>query len=409
MAPPRRFLARSLLAQWVLRGALAMLVLGVGYSSVTRSLAYVIQDDDPPRAHLLAPNDGPITALLANRQLADGTSDNQVAASRLSRMALQQDPTAVLAVTTLGLQAQLRGDAIRARNIFGYAEILSRRDLQSQLWMIEDAVGLGDIDGALHHYDVALRTSAGAPDVLYPVLSGAIANSAIRSSLIATLAKRPPWGAEFVNFVASSGADPHIAAALLVEMQRAKLQLSPESIAATINRLFAANAFEDAWDLYAALRPGVDRRSARDGRFIANLSAPSVFDWTPINNESIATTIELGASGGVVDFSAPATVGGILLQQGQMLPPGDYRLEGHSSGIDQAPLSLPYWTLICQDGRELGQVVVPNSAQADGTFAGKFSVPPACVMQLLALVARPSDATSGVSGQIDRLNLRLAR
>ncbi len=87
MAPPRRFLARSLLAQWVLRGALTMLALGVGYSSVTRSLAYVIQDDDPPRAHLLVPNDGPITALLANRQLTDGTSDNQVAASRLSRMA----------------------------------------------------------------------------------------------------------------------------------------------------------------------------------------------------------------------------------------------------------------------------------------------------------------------------------
>lgn len=386
-----------------------MLALGVGYSSVTRSLAYVIQDDDPARAHLLAPDDGPITALLANRQLADGTSDNQIAVDRLSRMALRQDPTAVLAVATLGLQAQLRGDGTRARNIFSYAETLSRRDLQSQLWMIEDSVGRGDIVGALHHYDVALRTSSGAPDLLYPVLSAAIASPVIRSSLIATLAKRPPWGREFINYIASSGADPHIAAALLVEMRGAALQLSPESSATTINRLFAANAFEDAWGLYAALRPGVDRRTARDGRFVANLSTPSVFDWTPINNASIATTIQRGASGGIVDFSVPASVGGILLQQSQMLPPGDYRLEGHSSGIDQAPQSLPYWTLICQDGRDLGQVVVPNSAQADGTFAGKFSVPPGCVMQLLALVARASDATSGVSGQVDRLNLRLAR
>jgi hypothetical protein len=89
----------------------------------------------------------------------------------------------------------------------------------------------------------------------------------------------------------------------------------------------------------------------------------------------------------------------------QVLPPGDYRLEGHASGIEQPESSAPYWLLSCSDGRELGRVVVHNATRDGGHFAGRFNVPAGCPSQFLTLVARPSDLVSGLSGQIDQVQL----
>ncbi|MEB3025968.1 hypothetical protein, partial [Parvimonas sp. M13] len=83
------------------------------------------------------------------------------------------------------------------------------------------------------------------------------------------------------------------------------------------------------------------------------------------------------------DFSVPVTVGGVMLQQAQALPTGRYRLSGKSAEIAQDANAAPYWTLVCGDGRELGRVTVPNSAQDAGRFAGEFTVSGNCPVQFL--------------------------
>ena len=128
---------------------------------------------------------------------------------------------------------------------------------------------------------------------------------------------------------------------------------------------------------------------------------PSQLDWAPINDGGLTTSIQSG----VFDFAAPASVGGPMLRQLQMLPPGSYRLTGHSIGIEQADGARPYWVLTCQSGRELGRVEVPNSSVSNGNFTGVFSVPADCPMQILMLMARPSDAVAGLSGQFDQVAL----
>lgn len=175
-----------------------------------------------------------------------------------------------------------------------------------------------------------------------------------------------------------------------------------------IGRLVTAGSSEDAWAYYAAIHPGADRRMSRDPRFTALTENPTPFDWIPVNDIGTTTSIGRGDRGGVFDFMAVTSLGGPLLRQMQMLPPGDYRLEGHGSGIDQPMESRPYWVLTCSDGRELGRLTMPNSARANGTFNGLFSVPRGCPVQILTLIARSSDAVGGVSGQIDRAMLRPA-
>jgi hypothetical protein len=303
------------------------------------------------------------------------------------------------AVSALGVNAQARGDVGRARQLFNYAQTLSRRDLTTQLWAIEDAVQRGDVARAVHHYDIALRASNGAAGLLFPVLGSAISEPAVRDALTATLRRRPRWGELFVEYVAANGPDPAVTARLFVALQRAGLAVAPLSRSLLINTLAKRGAFEQAWTYYASVHTGANRRMSRNPQFVANSAASTVFDWVPVNADGLVATM---GGNGTLDFSAPVTVGGTIVTQMQMLPSGAYRLDGRSAEIRQASNSSPYWTLTCADGRELGRVLVNGG----GVFSGRFVVPDRCAVQSLTLVARPSDAVGGLSGQIESALLR---
>lgn len=396
--------------EWGVRVSLALAAIALGYAATTWSFASALRTQQPERAHAFAPHDGRILAELAEHWSGpEATTERRTRADAFARDALRRDPTTVAAAATLGLNAQIQGDAPAARQWFGLAERLSRRDLRTQLWAIEDSVSRGDVAGALRHYDIALRTSRSAGGLLFPVLGTAISDRAIRAALTQTLARKPDWASFFVADVAAGDNDPKAVALLFQGLTAAGIDVSDRARSQVIARLVQANEIGPAWAYYASIRPGASRSKSRDPRFTAQLADPTPFDWQPVNDAGITASIQPGNGGGLVDFAAPASVGGVLLRQFQWLPPGDYAIEGHSSGVDQPAESQPYWMLACAGGRELGRVAVPRSAEAAGRFSGRFSVPADCPTQYLTLNARPSDAIGGTVGQIDRISLQPLR
>lgn len=390
--------------EWIIRSGLAGLAAVLGYFSVSFSLAQSVMALQPALAHQLASYDGRITARLAS-SLIDGEPSHaeRARADQFARVALRREPTAVIAVSTLGINAEARGDKEAAQRLFAYAFALSRRDPKTQLWQIEDAAARGDVPGALHHYDIALRTRPELAALLYPILTAANADPVIRSALAKTLAGEPRWDVSFINYASRNASDPGLAAQILVDLQRARVTVPAGAQTAVVDALAGASRFDDAWRYYVTIRRGVVRQRSRDPRFTANLETPSVFDWVPVNDGGIAAS----ARDGAFDFSVPASVGGVLLRQVQLLSPGTYRISGRSSGIaDEAP-ARPYWTLQCRaDRRELGRVVLPNSAQADGRFVGTFSLPVGgCPVQILALVAPATAAIGGLTARIEQAAL----
>lgn len=404
--PHRAPVVRRTRAEWAVRASLALGAVVLGYAGVTFSLAQVLAKSNPAMAHVLAPRDGRITALYAALIAGpDAGVVDRARADRMARLALRQDPTAVVAVSTLGLSAQIGGDTAAARRLFAYAHNLSRRDLQTQLWMIEDAVGRNDIPGALRQYDIALRTMPGLGEMLFPVLTSAISDPAIRVGLVATLSRRPSWSADFISHLVQAPVVPRDTAALLLGVHRGGGAVSSTAQAKVIGALITAGNVQAGWDYYAAMHPGADPRRSRDPRFANVPDVPSPFDWAATGDGGVNAVLERG----LLDFSAPASVGGPVVQQLQLLPPGRYQLIGHSEGIDQVDDARPYWVLTCQEGRELGRVAMPNSITAKGAFAGIFDVPADCPVQVLMLVARPSDSMDGLSGRIDHVELAAIR
>lgn len=405
--PRRRLFPERSLREWAVRGVLAAAAAAAGGFSVAHTLAQMQINNRPALAHRLAPWDGRITAALAGSLAgADANLDGRARADALARQALQQDPTAVVAASTLGIDAEVRGDRAAASRFFSYAEKLSRRDLQTQLWNIETAVAQGDVNAALRHYDIALRTKAQSWDLLFPILAAASSDAQVRAPLVRMLAGKPLWTEPFIGYVAANPPDPHTASVLFLELRRAGVPVPATAHAGTIDALLGGGFADEAWHHYAAIHRGADARRSRDPRFADVGDAPTPFDWTAINEGGVSTSIQRGEGGGIFEFSAPASIGGPLLRQIQMLPPGKYRLTGHGSGIEQPPASRPYWVLLCRaDGRELARVVLPASSQDGGNFDGSMVVPGGCPVQMLTLVARASDAVSGLTGQIDRVEL----
>lgn len=403
----RRRPARSL-REWALRGGLAVAALAAGGLSTAQTFGYVLRSAAPERAIAFAPSDGRILADLAAQQAVSGETAVRTRAriDALAREALRREPLAALALTALAIDAEYRGDRAAARRLITQSDRLSRRELGTRLWLIEDAVGRGDIEAALGHYDIALRTARVAPDTLFPVLAQAISDEQINRGTAALLAKSPAWKDEFFAYLGEKSSDPAASALLFRRLAAAGVAPGEGPQAGVVNALIAKGRFDAAWDFYRTLRPGARRDRLRDPEFTAALARPSLFDWLPVTLEAgISASIQGGERGGVFDFAAPATVGGTVLQQFELLAPGTYRLSGRSAGLAQPADSRPYWQLVCADGREAGRVEVGNVDRAGGRFAGTLTVPAGCPAQTLRLIVRPSNEVGGVTGQIEQVSL----
>lgn len=397
--------ARRSPVEWGVRALLAVGAAWLGYGAVSHALGNALRSASPDRAHELAPGDGRIAAAFASHLSGpEGTPADRSRADTLARAALRRDAIAVPALSTLGLNAQLRGDTAAARRAFAYAQKLTRRDLRTQLWAIEDAVARGDIPGALRQYDLALRTEKNAGELLFPVLSSAIVEPSVRAALVRMLATNPPWGGDFVIYAAAVSPDPRATLALLDAMHRARVPVPASASARVIDALLTGGDAEAAWRYYAALHAGVQRRTSRNPRFTAQAGGPTRFDWLAADDTVPTATLEMSANGGRFDFATSPGMGGAVLRQMQVLPPGDYMIEG-AAVIEQTDAPPPYWLLACADGRELGRVDV---APGRDRFAGRVSVPAECPVQALTLVVRPSERLTGVAGQVTQARVRPA-
>ncbi len=378
----------------------AVIVAVAGTFALRDTTARVVMKGNAEIAHTLAPWDGVVTARLAlDTMQAAGMEKSKRSPEDLARAALRQDPTAVEALNVLAAQAQLRGDTQRTRDLFGYSLTLSRRELISRLWAIEEAVSRGDIRGALKNYDFALKISNYAPTILYPILAAALSEPRVRTELIPIMLARPNWGPEFTDYLSRAAVNPKGTAAFYPMLQKAGLPVSALQNGRAVDTLSAQGFDQDAWDYYTYLHPKADRRRSRDADFSSSSDNPTVFDWLPLNEGGLSASIVGSSSndGALVYSIAPAS-SGKLIQQRQLLPPGRYILSGNAQGVAGQDRERPYFSVVCDDGRELVQAPLPQKGQ--NAFRATFAVSSDCPTQYLTLIARQTDSQNGVQGTV---------
>lgn len=343
---------------------------------------------------------------LAEDILKDEPSAGELVRAReLAVAALNRQPLDARAGRLLGLVLALQGDSDGANRAFNYVERLSRRDLTTELFLIERDVSLGRIDGALRHYNHALLTTEAARAVLFPVLSKAVDDPRVLDAVLKVLSKNPLWGRPFLQFAAKETTNFNSLLSISKELGLTASDALDLSIGQTIlGRLVSSGDYSDAFALYSFMRrrePPLNKL-LRNGDFESDDSAMP-FDWWYRTEPTLSAARELrqgnGGTRAGLALAATNDRGGEVAHQLLVLQPGRYRLTAVADGVSANAEDRPQIAVGCAaagDGNSGGALGAAPLAAGDGELmALDFTVPSSgCTAQWVSIVIAPAAETN---------------
>lgn len=345
--------------------------------------------------------------LLLQTSTVPGPSIAAHATRSLRRQLLNPGAARLLAMTLA-----MRGDARRSEALVRYAETMSRRDLPTQMLLIETAVARGDISTALVHYDRAMRASPQARVLMFPVLTAAAADPAIWQPLARRLAQRPQWWRPFVEQFIPRSTSP---AALYVVARRTRIWQPPVDDPALLQaiekRLVALGAYGAAADLFnrAHRLPAGAGAPLRNGGF-EQPGGWDPFEWNMVDEPDLAAVRQPSptAAGGSALFPVASNGrGGDVALQLVMLPPGRYAVTATMGGVTGDPLAFPHLAVRCAGaGGVLLDAAFPAAPDGGRVWQGRFAVPAGCRAQHVVISVGSSLNPSPSSPWIDNIAVR---
>lgn len=397
----------------ILRIAVILLVaLAAAWLSFAVSASSVLRSVRPDLALEFMPIDARAKARLAELQLA-GTPGDRAAASRageLARGALGRDATVVSAWRTLALVEALGGRAGLSARLFHFAESRSRRDLPTQLWMIENRVAANDVAGALEHYDIALRTSSASAEILIPVMVAATGEASMVAPISRLLASDPPWRRQFIGRLIENAPSPSNAVTIIEASSRSHPIPDRDLLTFFVKKLVERRAFDESWRIYRLLVPNAPAQPAvlRNGDFERPNPVPPL-DWqfeTADGRGADQRQLDHAGAGQSLYVYTEAS-DGVVAWQAMVARPGDHVLSAQVGAVEgEAPTSL-VWRVTCANAG--GSVLAESRVDSLGQRA-RFEMPVRiptgdCASQWLYLSVRQSADSGPTSAWVDGVRL----
>jgi hypothetical protein len=299
--------------------------------------------------------------------------------------------------------------------LFNYSESLSRRDLPTQLWLIENSVTRNDVPGALIHYDRAMRASEEARTILIPIMVQASADPAIAAAIATLVRNRPLWWAGFVDGAVAQGALPADSLARILQIVRLRADVTGEHdfLVVGIERLARADRLDAAYAIYRQATGSALplRNTLRDGGFEVEGGLPP-FDWILNDEAGLRAVREPGGNGSgnmVLRLMADDGRFGEFARQRVALEPGRYLLTMEAGDVVGDTAAHPLVTLTCVSEAQtaVASLRLPSAPAQGAAVRAGFSIPAAgCASQWLSV-----STGAGIDGQalapwIDSLAIR---
>jgi hypothetical protein len=375
-------------------GGVALAALATFGVTLQVSLAEVFRSTSPQLALKVAPLNAGARAKLAALLVASPATRS--AARALALDAIQRDPIQPVALRVLAValdENDARLDEVR-RGLMAQAQRLTRRDLATQMWFIDQSIRKSDALSTMHHFDLALRSSESAREGIFPLLEVAASDREVRQILLRTLGQRPSWAKQFASYSVGSGRD------LAFSAEVAGLLLDPrdpedrQQYLFLTNRLVQDGRYALAWDIYRkrGLAPAnIITNGVRHGDFDAPENG-SPFDWTFAQEPELWASRERGSdnAGFVLRVAAFNGRSGEVAWQVVHLPPGAHRLQVQMGDIPTAAPDRPEVRMECAaaaGGERLATVIPDQSGPASREFSAEFTVPQSCPFQRISIRA----------------------
>lgn len=381
--------------------------LAIAGFATCKTIGNVFAERAPQFALRLDPGNALALANLADRRFSAAPARSADVAEPLARRSLRAQGLNPGALRTLGYVAEVRKAPKRATALMEMSIAQSRRDRGAQLWMIEHAVQNDNVAGALRNYDVALRTSRANAELLYPILTGALDDAAIRTAFIPYVRARPVWMQGFLAHAISNSAHPERIAAMLLQTSGALADpRNGEINERLIERLIAQGSSEAARRVYLAT----------PGRSAARLTSPALdprdtsqrdgtLGWRLTIEANRQAVLDIGTGGApMLHVETSAGNSGRVAEKLLFLPSGRYAFAASTEQAQLGEEGALQWRLICVAGAASREIWATRAKA--GPLAATFDIPSGCPHQSLTLDIVGSEAMPAASADIGGIAVR---
>jgi hypothetical protein len=402
---PRSPASSPLTPGTVVRGAVAGAVaLALGWFSFAGAMTNATHRRNPDTALRFTGDDAVALAALADRRIADQGAAATVDAEtlKLARESLKRQALNPVALRLIGIGASVKGGFAAGRPAMSAANRLSRRDLPTQFWLIEEAVSRGDVAGALGHYDHALRTKPGSQQLLFPVLTSAVEDPALWPAFGRYVREPAPWLGDFARFSIRNSAKPRA----IAEFLRRSGGLPHEEVYAALEaellkRLAEADAFADAGRYYRSLdgaNPAILTEAGFTGATTEARFAP--LTWELFASPGISSAFLRDETGEAIRLHATmeGSTTGAVARKIIYAQPGRYRFRAIQRTAAAGEGATAQWELRCGGSRGANIIWSKSVALlADGSTVDEvIAIPAGCGAITLRLLAAAGTSPGGI-------------
>ena len=377
-------------------GAWLAFILAV--SGIARSKA-------PDRALAFVPWEGNALANKADMQLLSGQKIPAKSIAATARTALRNSPLNAKAVRLLAVSAALEGDVDKTRKLVHASARLTRRDPLTQVFLIEEAVGQGDLKKAMFHYDLALRTSSIAPQILYPRLLKVIEHSDGRAALKPYLRSGEQWTRDFICFAKDQSKDlTHVVDLMLETGGSPDPKLQPIQRAALISALADRQQYAQIPRL---LRPVPDAAAALTSVGLETLDQDRGLGsagWEVLDDAEAGASGRVDTKGVSMTIYANPGTSRPVARKLLFLTPGRYRFSFNLAPVERGEGRAIGWQLRCvqPQGAPLWRL---DGVLADGKAEWTIEQ---CRVQLLEITATGGRGQTGMEAVLSGVSLVLS-
>lgn len=389
----------------VLRGAaIAIGAAALAWFSFAGAVTNVFHRRNPDMALRFTSDDAVALAGRADRRVAaagpEGALDPEVL--RLARLSLQRQALNPVALRLIGVNASVKGGFAAGRPAMRAANRLTRRDLATQFWLIEEAVSRNDVAGALGHYDHALRTRPGSQQLLFPVMTVAVEDPALWSAFARYVREPAPWLGDFARFAIRNSSRP----AAIAQFLQQSGGLPHDTVFAALEgellkRLVEAGAFTEAARYYRSLNganPAVLAEAGFTGASTEERFAP--LTWELFSVPGIASAFLRDEAGETIRLHATmeASTSSAIARRIIYVAPGRYRFRAVQRTAAAAEGASARWEIRC-GGDQGGDILwtKPAPLLLDGsTVDDVIAVPAGCGAITLRLIASAGTSPDGI-------------
>ena len=308
----------------------------------------------------------------------------------------RKNPLAPEPFLVRGVQAQVSGNAVLARQAFAAAKRRDPRSLQARYFLAEDDLRRGDVANGLAEIVVLARLAPYGAGSLAPYLAAYALDRSTWPQLRSLFRSNPELATATLTALASNPAHADAVLALAEGPQR---NAQSPWVPTLLSKLVEAGEFQKARAVWAVVsRIRVDAQPLIFDPDFSRSDAPPPFNWA-----LTSSTVGLAERrpGGGLHVIYYGQEDGALASQLLILPPGAYRLTMRTSVDPTAAQSLQ-WKLLCASSNtEIA--AAPFTAVAKQGMA--ITVGATCPAQQLQLFGISSDMPRQVEVTIGQLNL----